>query len=80
MYVDPAYRGAGVATEILRNLEARAQAAGVRRLVLATGTLQPEAIRFYQREGCERIDNFGPYAGALQSECFARTFPTPAQA
>ncbi|TDC44098.1 GNAT family N-acetyltransferase [Micromonospora sp. KC213] len=80
MYVDPAYRGAGVATAILRDLEARAQAAGVRRLVLETGTLQPEAIRFYQREGYERIDNFGPYAGALQSECFARTLPTPAQA
>lgn len=73
MYVDPGHRGTGVATVILRDLEARAHDAGVRRLVCETGTLQPEAIRFYQREGYERIDNFGPYVDAPQSVCFART-------
>ena len=72
MYVDPATRGTGVATAILRAIEARAYQAGVRRLVLETGTLQPEAIRFYLREGYEQIDNFGPYVGAPQSVCFAR--------
>ncbi|TDC65961.1 GNAT family N-acetyltransferase [Micromonospora sp. KC207] len=73
MYVAPAHRGTGVATAILRDLEARAYDAGVRRLVLETGTSQPEAIRFYQREGYEQIGNFGPYVGAPQSVCFART-------
>ncbi|EEP74768.1 GCN5 N-acetyltransferase [Micromonospora sp. ATCC 39149] len=73
MYVAPAHRGTGVATAILRDLEARAYDAGIRRLVLETGTSQPEAIRFYQREGYEQIDNFGPYVGATQSVCFART-------
>ncbi len=72
MYVVPAARGTGVAVGVLRALEVRARAAEVRRLVLETGTLQPEAIRFYAREGYERIDNFGPYAGAPQSVCFAR--------
>ncbi len=72
MYVDPAHRGTGVATVILRTLEARACEAGVRRLVCETGTLQPEAIRFYQREGYQQIDNFGPYLGAAQSVCFGR--------
>jgi putative acetyltransferase len=72
MYVDPEHRGTGVAALVLRDLEARAHDAGVRRLVCETGTLQPEAIRFYQREGYERIDNFGPYRGAPQSVCFAR--------
>jgi len=73
MYVETGVRGTGVATEILRYLEACARDAGVLRLVLETGTLQPAAIRFYQREGYERIDNFGPYVGAAQSVCFART-------
>lgn len=77
MYVEPAHRGSGAATAILRDLEMRAEAAGVHRLVLETGTLQPEAIRFYQREGYERIENFGPYAGATQSVCFARSARTP---
>jgi putative acetyltransferase len=73
MYVAPEQRGTGVATAILRELEACARHAGMHRLVLETGTLQPEAIRFYQREGYEQIDNFGPYRGAAQSVCFART-------
>lgn len=73
MYVESGFRGAGVATAILRHLEACARDAGVQRLVLETGTLQPDAIRFYQREGYQRIENFGPYVGAAQSVCFAQT-------
>jgi putative acetyltransferase len=72
MYVAPAHRGTGVAAMILRTLEAHARDAGVRQLVCETGTLQPEAIRFYQREGYQQIDNFGPYLGAAQSVCFGR--------
>src|SRR5947209_19233046 len=77
MYVDPPSRGTGVAPAILRDLEARARRAGVRRLVLETGTLQPDAIRFYRREGYEPIANFGPYRGAVLSVCFARTLDAP---
>jgi putative acetyltransferase len=72
MYVELAARGSGAAVAILRALEHHARRAGVVRLVLETGTLQPEAIRFYQREGYDRIENFGPYSGAPQSVCFAR--------
>lgn len=72
MYVDPGRRGSGVATLVLRAIEREARALGVRRLLLETGTLQPEALRFYLREGYERIENFGPYAGQEQSVCCAR--------
>jgi len=72
MYVEPADRGAGAATAVLRELERRARGAGVTRLVLETGTRQPEAIRFYEREGYRRVPNFGPYAGAPESVCYAR--------
>jgi GNAT superfamily N-acetyltransferase len=72
MYVEPGARGTGVATAILRGLEDRARGLGLRRLVLETGTLQPEAARFYAREGYQRIDCFGPYVGAAQSLCFGR--------
>ncbi|WP_018583186.1 GNAT family N-acetyltransferase [Salinispora arenicola] len=77
MYVIPAHRGTGVATAILRDLEARAYHVGIRQLVLETGTLQPEAVRFYQREGYDPTPNFGPYVGATQSVCFARTLGPP---
>ena len=32
----------------------------------------PEAIRFYQREGYEPIEAYGPYRGEPLSRCFAR--------
>ncbi|WP_432524059.1 GNAT family N-acetyltransferase [Kineococcus sp. SYSU DK006] len=72
MYVEPAARGTGTAVDLLRALEERARALGVRRLLLETGTLQPEAVRFYAREGYERVEGFGPYAGQELSVCFGR--------
>lgn len=75
MYVAPAARGTGVATAILRALEDAARDAGVRTLLLETGPAQPEAIRFYEREGYRRIENFGPYRGEPLSVCYARDLP-----
>ncbi len=72
MYVDPGSRGSGVATAVLRALEDAARARGVRRMLLETGTAQPEALRFYLREGYERIEAFGPYVGSSLSICCAR--------
>ncbi|MEV1142857.1 GNAT family N-acetyltransferase [Micromonospora sp. NPDC049799] len=75
MYVDPPARGTGVATAILRALEDAAREAGIRTLLLETGTAQPEAMRFYEREGYRRIENFGPYRGEPLSVCYARDLP-----
>ncbi|QGN50534.1 GNAT family N-acetyltransferase [Micromonospora sp. WMMC415] len=75
MYVDPSARGTGVATAILRALEDAARAAGVRTLLLETGTAQPDAMRFYEREGYRRIPNFGVYQGEPLSVCYARDLP-----
>jgi GNAT superfamily N-acetyltransferase len=72
MYVDPAVRGTGVAAALLRALEDHARTLGIGRLLLETGTGQPDAIRFYQREGYEPIEAYGPYHGEPLSRCFAR--------
>ncbi|VVJ15986.1 Histone acetyltransferase HPA2 and related acetyltransferases [Amycolatopsis camponoti] len=72
MYVDPAARGTGVATALLRALEDHARDLGIPRLLLETGTGQPDAMRFYRREGYEPIEAYGPYAGEPLSRCFAR--------
>lgn len=73
MYVVPAARGTGVATAILRALEEAAVDRGWTTLRLETGTEQPDAQRFYQREGYHRIPPFGAYAGSTLSVCYERT-------
>lgn len=72
MYVEPFSRGSGVAAAILRELESLARERSVTRLLLETGPGQPDAIRFYVREGYRQIPNFGPYVGGELSVCFAR--------
>ncbi|KAH7390209.1 GCN5-like N-acetyltransferase [Cadophora sp. MPI-SDFR-AT-0126] len=74
MFVVPDKRGRsfGVASALLRALEERARNRGWKTLVLETGTLQPDAIRFYTREGYTPIPSFGAYAGVETSLCFQR--------
>jgi len=72
MYVAPAARGSGIATGLLRTLEKAAVQRGWTTLRLETGTAQPDAIRFYEREGYQPIPLFGAYLGADQSLCYER--------
>ncbi|WP_432846906.1 GNAT family N-acetyltransferase [Amycolatopsis sp. CA-161197] len=72
MYVVPASRGTGVSTALLRALEEEAVSHGITRLLLETGVRQPDAIRFYQREGYEPIPAFGAYGSDPLARCFAR--------
>jgi putative acetyltransferase len=61
MFTRPAARRLGVASSLLRHLEAEAKAAGYSLLRLETGTYQAEAIAFYEREGFECCPAFGGY-------------------
>jgi putative acetyltransferase len=81
MYVAPGSRGSGVATGLLRALEAAAVERGWSTLRLETGTAQPDAMRFYEREGYRRIPLFGAYVGSDVSVCYQRVLdPNPARA
>jgi len=71
MFVAPAHRGTGASTSILRALEAHGRSRGWERLVLETGTNQPDAVRFYEREGYTRIPGFGHYLSEA-SLCFGK--------
>jgi GNAT superfamily N-acetyltransferase len=72
MYVEPASRGSGVAAALLRSLERAARARGWTTLRLETGPAQPEAIRFYEREGYRPIPLYGGYVGSELSLCYER--------
>ncbi|MEU4687480.1 GNAT family N-acetyltransferase [Actinoplanes sp. NPDC023714] len=73
MYVRPESRGSGVSTAILRALEAAAAERGWTTIRLETGPAQPDAMRFYEREGYREIPLFGAYAGSDLSVCYERS-------
>lgn len=64
MWVDPAWRGAGLGARLLRHLEGVAAAAGHAVLRLDTHGTLAEAISMYERAGYERIERYNdnPYA------------------
>ena len=72
MYVRPAWRGHGVGRAVLHAIEARARALGYERLILETGTRQPEAIGLYTSAGYKPIAPYGAYRSSPLSRCFAR--------
>ena len=61
MYVVPDFRGHGIATRLLNALENEARLLGVDKLLLETGTRQPEAIALYAKAGFLPADPFGAY-------------------
>ena len=72
MFVQVGHRGRGHARAVLGELERTAAAAGRRRLVLETGTRQPEAIALYTSAGYLPIARFGVYREAPGCRCFAK--------
>lgn len=70
MYVSPAARGRGVARAVLAALVAHARSVGLRRLMLETGTEQPEAVGLYESEGWTPIPAFGHYAHDPRTRCY----------
>ena len=62
MYTSPAARGHGVARAVLAELERTAAEAGYGRMVLETGTKQPEALALYEAAGYVEVPRFGYYA------------------
>lgn len=61
MFVRPAARGQRIAERVLQSLEQVARAEGHARMLLETGTRQPEALRLYERLGYRVCDPFGGY-------------------
>jgi putative acetyltransferase len=61
MYVQPNWRGQGVANKVLGQLESEARARGCQLLKLETGPYQPQALALYRRSGYEPRGPFGAY-------------------
>ena len=72
MYVNPEYRGGGIAQQILEELEKWTQELGYKCTILETGKRQVEAVRFYQKSKYKIIPNYGQYQGIENSICFQK--------
>ena len=72
MYVPGEHRRRGYAVQVLVALEDAARAAGYPRIILETGTAQPEAIALYTANGYLAIPSFGLYRDSPQNRCFAK--------
>ncbi|MBQ1075492.1 GNAT family N-acetyltransferase [Micromonospora sp. C31] len=78
MYVRPAYRGRGIARQLLTALEELACQHGYGEVRLETGTYLPAAIALYTSSGYEPIPVYGEYVANPYSVCFAKRLRVPA--
>ena len=72
MFVLPEYRGRGIASAILRELELWASQMNYSACILETGKNQPEAICPYNKAGYSVIDNYGQYEKVENSICMKK--------
>ena len=72
MFVLNEFRGKGIATAVLNELEAWAQELGFSDLILETGNTFYEAIGLYQKKGYKVIPNYGQYEGVEFSVCMQK--------
>ncbi len=75
MYIAPVARRRGIARCILTELERLAAAHGYARIILETGTRQPEALALYETSGYWRTANYGRYVGNPEAVCFEKRLP-----
>ncbi len=73
MYTLPEFRGKGIATMVLRELEKWAGELSYMKCVLETGKRQSEAIDLYKKNGYKIIPNYGQYIGVENSVCFEKS-------
>jgi GNAT superfamily N-acetyltransferase len=72
MFVLPEYRGKGIASKILLELENWTKEIGYMKCILETGKRQPEAISLYKKCNYEIIPNYGQYINIENSVCFQK--------
>ena len=72
MYVQPEFRGQGVAKSVLSQLENWAAELGYHTCILETAKTMTDAVGLYQRCGYSVVPNYGQYAGVESSVCMQK--------
>jgi len=72
MFVPSIFRGKGIATQILKELENWSRELNFKKTILETLKEKQYAIQFYKKNEYQEISNFGNYITAENSICFAK--------
>ena len=72
LWVEPAFRGKGIATMLMDRVEERAKAQGYRRVILQTRPIMPDAVALYEKRGYRLIPNYPPYDRLDGAVCYAK--------
>lgn len=73
MYTHPHFRKRGLATAIVKELEAWAKELNYTKAVLETSFKQNEAVSVYEKIGFTRIPNYEQYIGVETSACYTKS-------
>lgn len=72
MFVKPVFRGKGIASIMVAELEKWAGELGYQTAILETGIGQPEAIALYRKLGYTDIPHFGEFPEESRSVCLGK--------
>lgn len=72
MFVQPEFRGKGIAGIILKELETWAAALNFTTAILETGKKQTDVIHLYEKSGYTSIANYGQYEHIANSVCMMK--------
>ena len=72
MFIKKTFRGQGIATKALIQLEQWAKELGYERCILETGSRQHSAIALYKKNNYKVIENYAQYIGVENSICFEK--------
>jgi len=72
MFTLEEYRGKGVASVVLAELEQWTMELGYLNCILETGKRLPEAVRLYVKNGYQQIPNYGQYVVMENSVCYEK--------
>ena len=72
VWVEPAYRGHGIASRLMDEIEQKARQTGFRRVVLQTRPIMQDAVALYTKRGYALIPNYPPYDRLEGAVCYAK--------
>lgn len=72
MFTNPEFRKRGLGSAIVKELENWAKDLGYQKAVLETSKELTNAISVYEKNGFQRIPNYGQYIGVDSSVCFEK--------